>query len=194
MQNQMGASFGYNSGGLPQPGFAATQVQQTPFFQNQQGRPNSPFNQMQQPQQSQQPGRGRGDFGTGPAALRNITGQQQGGQSSIPRGGATGIPQPGGRGRGGQPQQMQGLNTNVQGAGQSQIGRGGGRGGGRGRGGAPGSPGMNPGAQHFQPVGAGRGQKRGAEDDGGGAQRGGKRPRGGRGGAAGGSGGAGGEE
>jgi len=42
---------------------------------------------------------------------------------------------------------------------------------------------MNPGAQQFQP-GAGRGTKRGAEEEGeGGASRGGKRARGGRGGA-----------
>jgi nucleoprotein TPR len=187
MQNQTGAGLGFG-GSLPQPGFAASHNQQAPFFQQQHGRPNSPFGQPQLQHQHQQAGRGRGDFGTGPAALRNIVGQQPMNQSSIPRGGASGIPQPGGRGRGGQQQQVQGPNANAQGSGQSQIGRGGGRGGGRGRGGqgpTPGSPGMNPGATNFQP-GGGRGQKRGAEDDGGGTQRGGKRPRGGRGGPQGG--------
>ncbi|KAH9864279.1 hypothetical protein J1614_010213 [Plenodomus biglobosus] len=153
--------------GLPQPGFTA---------------PASA--------QQQQIGLGRG----GLQAIRGAI------QSNIPRGGGTGIPLPGGRGRGQQNMQnmqnMHNMQNMQQGQQQanaavSQIGRGGGRGG-RGRGGAQqggGSPGgarggMNPGAQQFQPgPGAGRGIKRGAEDEGdGGATRGGKRARGGRGG------------
>lgn len=156
--NQMGQGFGPFSG-LAQPGFASSQNQQPQFNQNQ-GRPNSPFGQ----QQPQQGGRGRGNFGTGPAALRDIVGQGQ--PSNIPR--------PGGRGQSQQNQLAQ--NANAPGA---QMGRGGGRGGGgrsRGQGQS-----MNPGAPDFQP-GGGRGQKRGAEDDGGGSHRGGKRARGGRGG------------
>jgi nucleoprotein TPR len=174
-QNQMGR-------GLPQPGFTV------------QGQA-----QGQQPlgQQQQQSGRGRGDgVGTGPQALRGVL------QSSIPRGGASNIPMPGGRGRG-QNQQQQAQNPTQQqnqAPGASQIGRGGGRGGGRGRGqqnqnqnqGSP-ARGLNPGAPGFQPGQggqAGRGQKRGADDDSEGANRGGKRARGGRGGGGGGGGGA----
>ncbi|CAO2655700.1 Nn.00g045030.m01.CDS01 [Neocucurbitaria sp. VM-36] len=180
-QNQLGR-------GLPQPGFTG-QTQVAP---------------AQQPQQQQQSGRGRGDgVGTGPQALRGVL------QSNIPRGGGTGIPLPGGRGRGQhqhqqQPAANQGPGTNAQGPGASQIGRGGGRGGGRGRGqahnvqgqantpnqGSPGRGGLNANATQFQP-GAGRGQKRGAEDEGEGGARGGKRARG-RGGQGGGGGGAGG--
>ncbi|RAR08952.1 filament-forming protein [Stemphylium lycopersici] len=172
MQNQMGR-------GLPQPGFVA---------QNQ--------------NQQQQQGRGRGDgVGTGPQAIRGAL------QSNIPRGGGTGIPLPGGRGRGQQQQQQQQqsnqqqgqpANQNAGGPGASQIGRGGGRGAGRGRGQAGQPQGqnqvqassrqsLNPGAAGFQPGQAGRGQKRGAEDDGEGATRGGKRARG-RGGGGGGGG------
>lgn len=164
--NQMGR-------GLAQPGFT--------------GQLQAPTTQL--PQQQQQLGRG------GLQAIRGAI------QSNIPRGGATGIPFPGGRGRGQQGQsQPQGTNMNAHGPGaSSQIGRGGARGGGRGRGqahsvqsqqtqGSPGRGGLNPGAQHFSP-GTGRGQKRGAEDDGEGSVRGGKRPRG-RGGQGGGAGGA----
>ncbi len=180
-QNQMGR-------GLPQPGFAS----------------QPQVAQAQPPQQ--QFGRGRGDgVGTGPAALRGVI------QSSIPRGGATGIPMPGGRGRGQQqqqqPNQAQAANSNIPGAtGASQIGRGGGRGIGRGRGLAavnvqgqtPVVQGqvsprnsLNPGATQFQPGGGiGRGQKRGAEDDTEGGTRGGKRPRGRGGQGGGGAGGA----
>lgn len=153
-QNQMGR-------GLAQPGFAGQN--QAPHF-----------------------GQGRGDgFGTGPQALRGVL------QSNIPRGGAgaTGIPQPGGRGGGRgygqQPFQQNQPQNQFSAAGASQIGRGGGGRGGRGgRGGASnttGSPSqgnLNPVAQQFQP-GAGRGQKRGAEDDSEGGARGGKRARGG---------------
>ena len=144
MQNQNQNQFGF--GGIPQPGFTAT---------GNQGRPNSPFGLQQT--QHQQGGRDRGDFGTGPAALRGIVA----GQSNIPRGGGSNIPLPGGRNRGG--------------GGRGGGGRGG-HGGHGGHGGQPGSP-MNPGAATFQP-GGGRGQKRGAEDDAGGGQRGGKRARG----------------
>ncbi|KAI4938602.1 hypothetical protein J4E85_001043 [Alternaria conjuncta] len=185
-QNQMGR-------GLPQPGFTV------------QGQAQA--QQPQAQQQQQQSGRGAG---TGVQALRGTL------QSNIPRGGGgvggTGIPMPGGRGRGqNQPQQQQqgqqGLNQQQQqqqnqGPGASQIGRGGGRGGGRGRGqqnqnqaqnqSSP-ARGLNPGAAGFQPGQAGqagRGQKRGAEDDSEGATRGGKRARGGRGGGNGGQGGA----
>ncbi|KAI4944062.1 hypothetical protein J4E91_008917 [Alternaria rosae] len=177
-QNQMGR-------GLPQPGFTV------------QGQAQG---QQPQAQQQQQSGRGRGDgVGTGPQAIRGAL------QSNIPRGGAggSGIPMPGGRGRGqNQPQQQQGQNQQQQnqGPGASQIGRGGGRGGGRGRGqqnqnqgqnqSSP-ARGLNPGAAGFQPGQAGqagRGQKRGAEDDSEGATRGGKRARGGRGGGNGGGG------
>ncbi|CAI6325958.1 unnamed protein product [Periconia digitata] len=183
MQNQMGQSF--YGGGLPQPGFSAPTNQ----FMNP-NRPNSPYNQQVQQQHIQQGGRGRPEVGTGPGALRSLG---QPAQSGIPRGGGTGIPMPGG-GRG----QGRGQVSNAQGQ-ASQIGRGGGqnRGRGGGRGGqqqAPSSP-MNASAAAFQPGGGlGRGQKRGAEDDGG--HRGGKRPRGGRGGAGGGAAGgsAGGEE
>ncbi|KAJ4295155.1 Protein mlp1 [Kalmusia sp. IMI 367209] len=173
--------FGF-SGGNFQAGFGAPQQQQpqqqAPFLNQNNSRPNSPFNQ-QQPTQSFG-GRGHGDFGTGPGALQNIVR----GQSSIPRGAGSSIPIPGSRGRGGpqqqqQQQQLQNPNAAAHGAGQSGIGRGTGRGRGGGRGQQPGSP-MNPGAQAFQPGGA-KGQKRGAEDEGTGAQRG-KRPRGGRGG------------
>ncbi|KAG9193902.1 hypothetical protein G6011_03937 [Alternaria panax] len=176
-QSQMGR-------GLPQPGFTV------------QGQA------QQQQQHQQQSGRGRGDgVGTGPAAIRGAL------ASNIPRGGGgagSGIPLPGGRGRGqnqqqqqnqGQQGQNQGPGPNAN-AGASQIGRGGGRGGGRGRGqqnqnqnqqnqnqSSPARGGnLNPGAQGFTPGQAGRGQKRGAEDDGEGATRGGKRARGGRGG------------
>ncbi|KAL1794527.1 hypothetical protein ACET3X_007948 [Alternaria dauci] len=177
-QSQMGR-------GLQQPGFTV------------QG-------QAQQQLQQQQAGRGRGDgIGTGPAAIRGAL------ASNIPRGGAgSGIPMPGGgRGRGQNQQQAQNQAQNHQqqnqapstgagaGAGASQIGRGGGRGAGRGRGqqnqnqnqnqSSPARGGLNPGAPGFQPGQgqAGRGQKRGAEDDiGEGATRGGKRARGGRGG------------
>ncbi|KAI4617191.1 uncharacterized protein J4E87_008431 [Alternaria ethzedia] len=182
-QNQIGR-------GLPQPGFTV------------QGQA-----QAQQPQAQQQQQSGRG-AGTGLQAPRGAL------QSNIPRGGGgggvggTGIPMPGGRGRGqNQPQQQQGQqgqNQNQQqqqnqGPGASQIGRGGGRGGGRGRGqqgqnqaqnqSSPARGGLNPGAPGFQPGQpgqAGRGQKRGAEDDSEGATRGGKRARGGRGGGGGG--------
>lgn len=147
--------------GLPTPGFG----------QQNQAAPNQ-----------QQAGRGRGDgVGTGVQALRNLQ------QSGIPRGGGTGIPMPGGRGRGQQagPIQTQQQNQNAPGAGTSQIGRGGGRGAGRGQGRGQGTASgqnsprtsLNPGAQHFQP-GSGRGQKRGAEDDAEGGTRGGKRARG----------------
>jgi nucleoprotein TPR len=161
----MPAQFGR---GIAQPGFTG------------QAQP-----QLQQQQQQQGGGGGRGDgMGTGPRALQGIIGNQ----SNIPRGGGSNIPVPGGRGRG-QPQQQQqnaALNINTQNAGGSHIGRGGNRGGrGNGRGGPhsnQSSPrnSLNPGAPQFQPLpGAGRGQKRGAEDDGeGSAARGGKRARG----------------
>ncbi|KAF1845213.1 uncharacterized protein K460DRAFT_105049 [Cucurbitaria berberidis CBS 394.84] len=195
---------------------SAPQQQPNPFLQTGHGTAPNPFalaqNQMgrglQQPgftgqaqvppaQQQQQFGRGRGDgVGTGPQALRGVL------QSNLPRGGATSIPLPGSRGRGQQQQhnQNQGPGTNAQGPGVSQIGRGGGRGGSRGRGqahnvqgqanvqnqGSPGRGGLNASALQFLP-GAGRGQKRGAEDDSEGGARGGKRPRG-RGGQGGGGG------
>lgn len=142
--------------------------------------------QPQQQQQQQQGGRGRGDgVGTGPGALRGLFGNQSG----IPRGGGSNIPLPGGRGRGQQGQQQPSsiAMPTAQTPGATQIGRGGARGG-RGGGGRgapqsqqtnPGSPrgGLNPGAAQFNP-GVGRGQKRGADDEGEGATRGGKRPRG----------------
>ncbi|CBY00423.1 hypothetical protein IAQ61_011351 [Plenodomus lingam] len=161
-----------------------------PFLQAQMGR-GLPQPGFTAPAPAQQLSLGRG----GLQAIRGAI------QSNIPRGGATGIPLPGGRGRGQQnsqnmqQDQQQGQQQGQQpqtNSGASQIGRGGG-GGGRGnrtRGNGPqgsGSPGsgrggMNPGALQFQP-GAGRGMKRGAEDEGeGGANRGGKRARGGRGG------------
>jgi nucleoprotein TPR len=164
--------------GITQPGFTG----QNPFA-------------AQQQQQQQQGGRGRGseNMGTGPRALQGLFNNQ----SSIPRGGASNIPLPGGRGRGGQsqqqpqqqPQQVQAQpQINIaQGPGASQIGRGGNRGGrGGGRGGAQSNQGsprnsLNPGAVQFQPQpqpGMGRGQKRGAEDEGEGGARGGKRVRG----------------
>lgn len=161
--------------GMAQPGFAG----QNPFTAQQ--------------QQQQQGGRGRGDgMGTGPRTLQGLFSNQ----SNIPRGGASNIPLPGGRGRGGQPQQQQQPpvqnqnqppNNSAQGPGASQIGRGGNRGGrGGGRGGTQpnqSSPrnSLNPGATQFQPQatpGMGRGQKRGAEDEAEGGARGGKRPRG----------------
>lgn len=161
--------------GLQQPGFT--------------GQVQAPTTQGPQTQQS---GRGRNEGpSTGLQAIRGAL------QSNIPRGGAgSGIPLPGGRGRGGQQAQAQAPNST--GPGASQIGRGGGRGTGRGRGnvqggpnqGSPGRGNLNPGAQQFQPGAAGRGQKRGAEDEGEGGVRGGKRPRGrgqGGGGAAGGA-------
>ncbi|RMZ73812.1 import into nucleus [Pyrenophora seminiperda CCB06] len=179
-QNQMGR-------GVSQPGFAYPgQV------------PGQQLPQMQQQQQQQQFGRGNGLAQTIRGAL----------QSNIPRGGSN-IPMPGGRGRGqqsqqNQPQQQQQVQTQNQPQGQpaSQIGRGGGRGAGRGgRGGQQNqnqnnnhnsprqslnaaAPGFQPGQGGGQQQG-GRGQKRGAEDEGdGSATRGGKRPRG-RGGAGG---------
>jgi nucleoprotein TPR len=162
--------------GLAQPGFTG-QGQ----FPNQQ-------------QQQQQGGRGQAaGMGTGPRAPQGTIGNQSG----IPRGGASAIPQPGGRGRLAQPQQQQNPNqppnNNAQGAGASQIGRGGNRGGrGGGRGGAQSNQNsprnsLNPGAAQFQPQpGMGRGQKRGPEDEGDGSARGGKRARG-RGGQGGGA-------
>ncbi|KAJ4360640.1 Protein mlp1 [Didymosphaeria variabile] len=180
--------------GLNQKQFGLGSQQQGGFgapnpFQNQQhhSRPNSPFGQlqphMQQPMQQQptmqpyQPPRGGQNM--------NIRGQ-----SSIPRAGS-GIPIPGGggggRGRGGQQQPMLGPNAGAQANQQQLRGGGGGRGqqGGRGRGQQPGSP-MNPGANAFVPPGpGGKGQKRGAEDDGTQQQQQqqrGKRHRGGRGG------------
>jgi nucleoprotein TPR len=169
-----------------------------PFIPTQMGRGIAPpgfTGQMQLPAQQQQGGGGRGDgLGTGPRALQGIIGNQSG----IPRGGGSSIPLPGGRGRG-QPQQQQqnmnpALNINTQNAGASHIGRGNNRGGrGGGRGGAQSNQSsprgsLNPGAAQFQPLpGAGRGQKRGAEDDGEGGARGGKRARG-RGGQGGGGG------
>lgn len=209
MSNSMGTGFGA-FGGLTQPGFGT----QNPMPPNN-ARPNSPFNQQQPQSQSQQPqqgGRGvsRDSFGTGPAALRGLMGQQ-GNQSAIPRGG--GIPRPGGRGGASQQTQNQNQNQNqginIQGTGGSQIGRGGNNNaGGRGRGGRGGGniqtnvPGghsqsqgqnspratLNPGAQQFQPPSAGRGQKRDRDDGGGddGGHRGGKRPFRGRGGGGGG--------
>lgn len=214
-QQQGSQANGVNSNAATSISQPVPAQQNNPFLQASQSAPSNPFAQaqnqlgrgLQQPgftgqaqapptqQPQQQFGRGRGDVGTGPQALRGVI------QSSIPRGGATGIPLPGGRGRGQQqqPSQLQGLNNNAQGPGASQIGRGGGRGGGRGRGQGqsmqgqantgPGSPrgGLNPGATQFQP-GVGRGQKRGADDDSEGGARGGKRPRG-RGGQGGGAGG-----
>lgn len=170
-QNQMGRGFG-NSSGIAPPGFTG------------QGPP--PASQIQPPQQQQA---GRGSFGTGPRALQGIIGAQIQNQipsnSGIPRGGASSIPLPGGRG-GGRGQQQNQIQTPQ----ASQIGRGGGRGAaaGRGRGQNNNSPrtSLNPGAQQFQP-GGGRGQKRGPEDEGDGSARGGKRPRG-RGGQGGGQG------
>ncbi|KAI4658055.1 uncharacterized protein J4E79_007036 [Alternaria viburni] len=191
-QNQMGR-------GLPQPGFTV------------QGQAQAQQPQAQQHQQHQQSGRGAG---TGVQALRGTLQSNipRGGGGA----GGTGIPMPGGRGRGqNQPQQQQhqqgqqGQNQQQQqqqnqGPGASQIGRGGGRGGGRGRGqqnqnqnqgqnqSSPARGGLNPGAAGFQPGQAGqagRGQKRGAEDDSEGATRGGKRARGGRGGGGNGGGG-----
>jgi nucleoprotein TPR len=203
--------------GLAQPGFSGSQNQGQPQNTATTSRPNSPFTtqpqqgqaQGQQAQPPPQAGRGRGqDSGTGPAALRNLVGQApQGGaaQTGIPRPGG-GIPRPAGRGQQSQPQ------NGPQGAGQSQIGRGGGRGGRGGRGGsiqtniAGGGHGqggqgqgqnsprqLNPNAGNFQP-GVGRGQKRTADEAGAGegdaGHQGGKRPRGGgrggRGGQAGG--------
>jgi nucleoprotein TPR len=181
----------------PQAGHA-TAV--NPFIPAQMGRglPAPGFTGQAQPaaQQQQQGGGGRGDgVGTGPRALQGIIGNQ----SSIPRGGGSNIPVPGGRGRGQQQQQQQqqnpnqALNINTQNSGASHIGRGGNRGGrGGGRGGAQSNQSsprgsLNPGAAPFQSLpGAGRGQKRGAEDDGEGGARGGKRARG-RGGQGGGS-------
>ena len=161
-----------------------------PWIQAQLGRGNNgiaPSNLLSQPpqHQHQQGGRGRGaDNGTGPRTLQNIV---AGGTTNIPRGGGSNIPLPGGRGRGQQPSQQPNqppppINTLNQNA--SQIGRGNHRGGGRnnggGRGQNPNSPrtSLNPGAQQFNPGNAGRGQKRGADDDSEGANRGGKRPRG----------------
>ncbi|KAL1600410.1 Protein mlp1 [Paraconiothyrium brasiliense] len=180
--------------GLNQKQFGLGSQQQGGFgapnpFQNQQhnSRPNSPFGQlqpqMQQPMQQQptmqsyQPPRGAQNMNTR-------------GQSGIPRAGS-GIPVPGGggRGRGGPQQPVPGPNAGAQ-ANQQQMLRGGGGGGrgqqgGRGRGQQPGSP-MNPGANAFVPGGpGGKGQKRGAEDDGNQQQQQqqrGKRHRGGRGG------------
>jgi nucleoprotein TPR len=168
---------------------------ENPWIQAQLGRGNSgiaPPNFLSQPpqQQHQQGGRGRGaDTGTGPRALQGIIAS---GATNIPRGGGSNIPLPGGRGRGQQPPQQQNqqnqqpLQINTQNQSASQIGRGNHRGGGRNHGGGRGqnsnqnSPrnSLNPGAQQFNPGNAGRGQKRGPEDDGEGANRGGKRPRG----------------
>ena len=168
-----------------QPGsFGFTGQHQTPFgapnpFQSQQqqqnSRPNSPFAMQQPSMQTYQPPRG---------------GMNNRGQSGIPRGNS-GIPVPGGGGRGrGGPPSMQGPNTGgQQGFGRGGTGgRGGGAGGNRGRGqtAQPGSP-MNPGVNAFVPGGvSGKGQKRGPDDDGAQHQnqRGGKRQRGGRGGGA----------
>lgn len=180
------------------------------------GQPLGSFNGMTQPgfghpqqeaQHSQHGGRGRGqdNIGTGPATMRNILGQQN--QSGIPRGGAnSGIPRPGGRGQPHQNQLPQIPGGNAQGAGASQIGRGGGRGTRGGRGG-PGintntashsqtqgqnSPrSLNPGAPGFAP-GVGRGgQKRGREEgaEGEAGHQAEKRARGGRGRGGGGGGG-----
>ncbi|KAF2643549.1 hypothetical protein P280DRAFT_547682 [Massarina eburnea CBS 473.64] len=195
-QNPFG---GYNGSGLPQPSFTNPGNQYN--HSNQGSRPNSPFTQQGGGQQQH--------VGTGPAALRGLG---QAAQSGIPRGGSGLPMPARGRGGPPHQQQQQhqvhvqqqlplGQNPGagaavgppgvgppgVQGA--SQIGRGGGRGGGgnRGRGGGGGGPGspMNPVAMNFTPPnfapGTGRGQKRGLEDDAG-AQRGGKRQRGGRGG------------
>jgi nucleoprotein TPR len=178
-----------------QPNFATQPVQNAasnPFMNPQFGRGIAQpgfIGQGQFPtqqQQQQQGGRGQAaGMGTGPRALQGIIGNQSG----IPRGGASNIPQPGGRGRGAQPQQQQNPNqppnNNAQGPGASQIGRGGNRGGrGGGRGGAQSNQNsprnsLNPGAVQFQPQpGMGRGQKRGPEDEGDGGARGGKRARG----------------
>lgn len=179
------SQFGFGS--QQQGGFGAP----NPFLNQQHNsRPNSPFGQlqpqmqqtMQQQQQTMQPYQ----------APRG--GQNARGQSSIPRPGS-GIPVPGGgRGRGGLQGPMPVPNAGAQ-ANQQQFGRGGsvGRGqGGRGRGQQPGSP-MNAGANLFVPGGpGGKGQKRGAEDDGTPQQQQqrGKRHRGGRGGGGGGGDGA----
>jgi nucleoprotein TPR len=189
MPNQGGQSFGGFSG-LPQPGFTGPNTMQQYNANN--SRPNSPFNQQQNQQPQGGRGPGSGNAGTGPAALRDLANQNQNQppqlqqlqqqQSSIPRGG--GIPRPGGRGQLNQ-QNAQGQASNVQGAGNSQIGRGGGRGGRGGRGGgqqhpnAQGGPvpNLNPGASNFQP-GAGRGQKR-PHPEGGEGDQGQKRTRGG---------------
>lgn len=187
-QNQ----FGF--GAQQQGGFGAP----NPFLNQQHNsRPNSPFAQIQpqvqQSMQQQQPTMQTYQAPRGGAQNMNMRGQ-----SGIPRGGS-GIPVPGGgRGRGG-PQQQQQQQIPVPNAGaqvnQQQFGRGtGGQrgGGGRGRGQQPGSP-MNPGANTFVPGGAGgKGQKRGAEDDGTQQQQQqqrGKRHRGGRGGGGAGAGG-----
>lgn len=174
--NVASTTLGQRTGIAPQPAptsQAASNLAPNPFIAAQLGRGLTPpsFTGTGQPQIPQQT-------------------QQQGGRGSgIPRGGGgSNIPLPGGRGRG-QPQQQQNTNqplsVNTQNAGASQIGRGGNRGG---RGGGRGGPqpnqssprgSLNPGAVQFQPqAGAGRGQKRGAEDEGEGGSRGGKRPRG----------------
>ncbi|KAF2203357.1 hypothetical protein GQ43DRAFT_390192 [Delitschia confertaspora ATCC 74209] len=155
MQSQMSPGFGGFNGGLPQPGFMGGQ----PFQQNRYG------------QNSQQ-----GNFGTGPAALRNLAATQAG-QTGIPLP-SSGIPRPGGgRNQGNRPNQ-QNQNYNIQGAG----GRGNNQGG---------DGGLNPNAQQFQPrPGSREGgrnnnrgyQKRGRDEEGnegGGNFRGGKRARGG---------------
>jgi nucleoprotein TPR len=186
----------------PTPGQQPNPFQQTgqgvaapnPFAsaQNQMGRGVGGNSSITAPNQ-QQAGRGRGEnVGTGPRALQGLIGTQ-GVQSGIPRGGlGSGIPVPGGRG-GGRGQAQPGTGIPQLGGPTQGIPRGGGRGAGRGAGrgqnSAQPSPrtSLNPGAAGFQPVGAGRGQKRNAEDDAeGGGARGGKRARGGRGGAGGG--------
>ncbi|KAL5113381.1 Protein mlp1 [Pleosporales sp. CAS-2024a] len=173
--------------GIAPPGFAG----QNPFAAQQPQPQPHPQPQIQ-PQQQQQGGRGRGDgMGTGPRTIQGLFGTQ----TSIPRGGASSIPLPGGRGRGGQPHhqqpqtqqnQPQAPNNGGQAAPVLQIGRGGSRGNrGGGRGGAQSNQSprtsLNPGAAQFSPQsqpGMGRGQKRGAEDEGEGGTRGGKRARG----------------
>ncbi|KAF4312817.1 Prefoldin [Botryosphaeria dothidea] len=183
--------FPQNNTGIPRPGSA--------MGQNNQFRPNSPFQQQQiqggqvqfQPQQTgipnmqnnslhSRPGppqQGQPNMGTGPGALRGLMGQ---GGTGIPRGG--GIPRPGrGGGQAGAQQGQQG------GPAQSSLPRrGGGQGRGRGggqagqhqvgqEGGAGAGRGMNVAAKQFVP------NKRPREDgaDTGGQDGGPKRARGG---------------